>query len=162
MSNFIGSESFNQSELVDAAVKVGEDTYPRIFAGYGAVLGIQSIDVIHQSAVCTQWSSDAHRSLEAHLSIVGFTGSVCVRRFSVGAANEHLRHDYIELSTDDGSEPLMADGTWQQFLPEANKTDLSLPRVLAGTYHDCIELALEAGVPEQAAMLWDRSMTIEI
>jgi hypothetical protein len=70
-------------------------------------------------------------------------------------------HSYPTVTTSNG-EVIVADPTWQQFLPKGNRTD-HLPKVLIGTRDQVVAKARSAGVDEATLGLWKkgRKTTLE-
>ncbi|HEX7368339.1 MAG TPA: hypothetical protein VF261_01630 [Candidatus Saccharimonadales bacterium] len=58
------------------------------------------------------------------------------------------------VATGDEVDAVIADATWQQFLPAGFRSPLGLPRVLVGTRSDVAQLAVSYGVPDGMSDLW--------
>lgn len=68
-------------------------------------------------------------------------------------------HRRIELVGFDSSEPVVFDGTWQQFVPRKLRGK-NLPSTLAGHRDQVLEAAKKGGVKEKHNVVWQRGYTV--
>lgn len=120
-----------------------EDAYDRAAA---PELG-QPRESIYLEAACLAVSQFAC----ANLIDRGYASRIFMRELRSGGA-----HHYLRLS--DASDDKIADGTWQQFLPEAVLLDdngaANIPKVLVGTPQEVAGTAYYYGVPEELTGFW--------
>jgi hypothetical protein len=92
-------------------------------------------ETMHTQPLCTSVSEVALAQLAFRHP--GFRGGELETR----EASDGQWHDYLRLPRD-----LLADGTWQQFLPEEKRLP-DLPKVAIGRREEVVGIVREAGVP---------------
>lgn len=101
-------------------------------------------DDIYKVAVCSKLASLAIAELEGIAGVEHETHT----------SEDLTTHDFLVLRTTE--KEILADGTWQQFLPHVLRSS-DLPEILIGTREEVAARARLYGVPSEKATLWDIS-----
>lgn len=116
---------------------------------------------VEAAPYCHLWAPLAAGILKSELRLFEPRATVEVPTWVRGTDAQHLTeatyHTFVRFALPD-IEPVVADGTWQQLVPEERRTK-SLPRVASGTFEEVQELAGNAGVDHRLLKIWDPAHT---
>ena len=148
----VNSIELSSEAILERGLEALSEIYEKM-----AQFNIHILNAIHEQPVCHVWAPAAARLLKAEIRLYEQRARVDVITWEPQTnrgedLDDVVYNQFVKVRMPD-VEPHIADGTWQQFVPDSMRS-VELPRIAVGTYAEVQELAVHAGVPEHRLSIW--------